>query len=174
MSDTIWKTLIYNGDTYDQFEVSNDGQLRNVITGTVYKQQINKEGYSQICVSLGSRNKKKVFKIHKAVAEVFVPNNENKIEVNHIDGNKQNNCEDNLEWVTSSENTRHAFATGLSHPKRGTDNPKAKLTEEDVIYIRNNYIAKDPIYGARALSRKFDINKTTILGIIHGTAYVNV
>lgn len=174
MSNIIWKTLTYNGETYSQFEISNNGQLKNVNTGTIYKQHINKEGYSQVCVSLGSRNKKKVFKIHKAVAEVFIPNYENKREVNHIDGNKQNNCEDNLEWVTGSENVRHAFLTGLNHPIQGTNHPSSKLTEEDVIYIREHYIARDPKYGARALSRKFDINKNTILGIIHGTAYVNV
>ena len=174
MSNIIWKTLVYNGETYNQFEVSNNGQLKNVITGTIYKQHINQEGYSQVCVSLGSRNKKKVFKIHKAVAEVFIPNDENKREVNHIDGNKQNNCENNLEWTTPSENVQHAFDNGLSRPKQGTDNSKAKLTKEDVIYIREHYIARDPVYGARALSRKFDINKTTILGIIHGKAYVNV
>ena len=174
MSENIWKTLQYNGEIYDKFEVSYNGQLRNMITGTVYKQHINKEGYNQVCVSLGSRNKKKVFKIHKAVAETFISNPDNKREVNHKDGNKQNNDVSNLEWSTSKENMNHASKNGLLHPRRGIDNPFSKLTYEDVIYIRENYISGDQIYGSRALGRKFNINHGSILDIINGISYVNV
>ena len=164
----------YNGETYDNFEISDDGQLRNVKTGTIYKQHINKEGYNQVCVSLGGRNKKKVFKIHKAVAETFIDNPENKSDVNHKDGNKQNNTIYNLEWMTSKENMKHASQNGLLKPLYGTDNPGAKLTKEDVIYIREHYIARDPVYGSRALGRKFNINHDSILNIIKGISYINV
>ena len=174
MSETIWKTLQYNGETYNKLEVSYDGQLRNVITGTIYKQHINKEGYNQVCVSLGSRNKKKVFKIHKAVAETFISNPESKETVNHIDGNKQNNSIENLEWSTYSENMQHAFDTGLVKPTRGTDSPLSKLTQEDVIYIRTHYIPNSRIYGTRALGRKFNVNHETIRDIINNNTYVNV
>ena len=174
MSEEIWKTLQYNGITYEQFEISNFGQLKNINTGTVYKQCINKEGYSQVCVSLGHRNTKKVFKIHKAVAESFVPNPDNKCVVNHIDCDKLNNSYDNLEWVTPSENTQHASINGLLNPLRGVDNPRAKLTIDDVNYIKEHYIAGDTTYGSRALGRKFDINHNTILDIINCRSYVNV
>ena len=174
MSSIIWRTLQYNGEYYDNFEVSEDGQLRNVKTGTVYKQHINKEGYNQVCISLGGRDKKKVFKIHKAVAETFICNLENKSDVNHKDGNKQNNTLSNLEWMTKKENMEHASQNGLLKPLCGTDSPTAKLTKEDVIYIRENYIARDPVYGSRALGRKFNINHSSILNIINGISYVNV
>ena len=174
MSDNIWETLQYNGDTYENFEISNDGQLRNVKTGTVYKQHINKEGYNQVCVSLGGRNKKKVFKIHKAVAETFIDNPKNKSDVNHKDGNKQNNTNSNLEWMTSKENMEHASQNGLLKPLCGVNSPNSKLTAEDIVYIREHYIARDPVYGSRALGRKFDVNHSSILNIINGVSYVNV
>ena len=59
LDNIIWKTLVYNGQEYTQFEVSNDGQIRNINTGTIYKQHINQNGYSMVCVSLGSRKNKK-------------------------------------------------------------------------------------------------------------------
>lgn len=174
MSEEIWKTLQYNGVIYEQFAISNFGQLKNVNTETIYKQCINKEGYSQVCVSLGHRNTKKVFKIHKAVAESFVPNPNNKRIVNHKDCNKLNNSYDNLEWVTHSENTKHASRNGLLNPLRGVNNPLAKLTIDDVNYIKEHYIAGDKIYGSRALGRKFNVNHSTILDIINNRSYVNV
>ena len=174
MNDIIWGTLVYNGETYNQFEVSSDGNIKNVNTGTIYKQCVNKNGYSQVCVSLGSRKSKKVFKIHKAVAETFIPNPESKEEVNHIDTNKQNNCLYNLEWTTPKENMEHARNNNLLHPLCGIDNPWAKLTSEDVMFIRENYTPRDANYGARALGRKFNVNKNSILNIVNGTSYVNV
>ena len=127
-----------------------------------------------MCVSLGSRNKKKVFKIHKAVAETFIPNPENKKTVNHINGNKQNNSLENLEWSTYSENVQHAFDTGLAKPTRGTDSPLSKLTREDVIYIRTHYIPNSLIYGTRALGREFNVDHETIRDIVNNNTYINV
>lgn len=174
MDEIIWKTLVYNGEVYELFEVSNDGQLRNVKTGTVYRQAIVGNGYLQVVVSLGSRNKKKAFKIHKAVAEAFIPNPENKREVNHKDGNKDNNNMLNLEWVTPSENVRHAYQNGLKNPLYGTDNGAAKLTKEDVEYIKNHFVYRDRKYGARALGRKFNVDKNMILDVVRNISYVNV
>jgi outer membrane receptor for monomeric catechols len=170
----IWKTLVYNGDAYNNFEVSTDGQLRNVKTGTVYKQTYGGSGYLQVVVSIGSRSKKKAFKIHKAVAETFISNPDNKPEVNHKNGDKNKNDVSNLEWATSSENVQHAYQNGLMLPRYGTDNHIAKLTKDEVVYIREHYIPRDKEYGARPLARKFGIDHTCILDIINGVSYANV
>lgn len=69
-------------------------------------------------VNLYKNGKNKIKKIHRIVAENFIPNPENKPEVNHIDGNKQNNKVDNLEWVTKSENVKHRFSTLNQQPYR--------------------------------------------------------
>lgn len=169
-----WETLVYHGEVYDGFEVSDCGKIRNVKTGTVYKTYENHNGYLQVCVSLGSRKSKKVFRINIAVACTFIPNTENKPEVNHKDGNKLNNNASNLEWVTSSENMRHAYDNGLQKPLYGTNNPASKLSKEDVEFIRNNYIPRDKIYGARALGRMFNISHTKILNVINNESYINI
>lgn len=166
--DEEWKCLVYHNKTFNDFEVSNTGKLRNVRTGTEYKTYKNKQGYYQVCVSLGSCNNKQVFKIHRAVAETFISNQENKPQVNHIDGDKTNNCVDNLEWATNLENSHHAWKNGLitSHESKSR-----KLSDEQVEYIRENYIANDKIFGCRPLANKFGVHHKTISDIIEYKTY---
>ena len=76
-----------------------------------------RNGY--LAVPLSKNNITKDYSVHRLVAEVFIPNPENKPQVNHIDGNKTNNNIDNLEWCTCSENIRHAYTNGLQKPLIG-------------------------------------------------------
>ena len=79
---------------------------------------------------------KKTFRVHRLVLMAFAPiENMYKLEVNHIDGNKKNNSLSNLEWVTSSENKFHAFATGLNKPRRGERSNFSKLTQNKIELI---------------------------------------
>lgn len=172
--DEEWKCLVYHNKTFNDFEVSNTGKLRNVRTGTEYKTYKNKQGYYQVCVSPGSRYNKRVFKIHRAVAETFIPYEEGKQHINHKDGNKLNNNAYNLEWVTPQENSRHAYDTGLAVAKSGVDSSSAKLTAEQVKYIREHYIPKDKEYGCRVLAKKFKVKHSVISRIIHNKTYKDV
>lgn len=107
-----WKEFVYT------YEISNYGRVRNNKTGNILKPRINDNGYLQITLSLGGRNKKHTFKIHRLVAQLFIPNPDNLPQINHIDGDKLNNRVDNLEWCDQSYNIRHGFALGLySHSK---------------------------------------------------------
>ena len=83
-------------------------------------------GYKK--VELVKNGQRKSIRVHRLVAQAFIPNPENKLEVNHIDGNKTNNHVENLEWVTSSENTIHAYTTKLSSQKRDLD-------EDEIVFM---------------------------------------
>lgn len=173
----IWKGVIYQGIDYsDRLEVSNEGRLRNAKTKRIYKLQISPQGYYQKSTSLGSKDKRKVFTVHRCVAETFLKNPNNYPIINHIDGNKLNNKVSNLEFCTYSYNTKHAIKMGLQkiNTLKGTDNPGAKLTEDDVRFIRSHYIPRDRVYGTRGLGRMFDVDHETIRDVINKNTYTNV
>ncbi len=83
------------------------------VSNKILKTHINKEGYVQVCVSLGSQDKKKVLKIHIAVACMFCNGYKENLTVNHKDGNKTNNNSYNLEWISYKENMKHAADNDL-------------------------------------------------------------
>lgn len=96
---------------YPNYEVSNLGTVRNRATGNVLRPGKTNMGYQKVC--LCKEGQRKTLTIHRLVATAFLPNPENKREVNHIDGDKTNNRVSNLEWSTRSENVSHAFRNGL-------------------------------------------------------------
>lgn len=110
------KWIILN-PPYDNYAISNYGNVKNVRTGHILKQFEKHNGY--MGVSLWVNNKGKSFKIHRLVALYFIKqNNEKDIYVNHIDGNKKNNFYKNLEWVTPSKNCYEAVKLGLVNAVR--------------------------------------------------------
>lgn len=98
------------------YEVSNLGSVRSLPRKGTFGRILsadysNAKHYAHIVLMRNGEAKNKV--IHRLVAEAFIPNPENKPQVNHIDGDKRNNAASNLEWVTGQENVDHALATGL-------------------------------------------------------------
>ena len=98
-----WKVI----DGWERYEVSDAGRVRNSETGKLLRLRSDKNGYQMITFSIDSRRTTK--KIHRLVAEAFIPNDGNKPQVNHKDGNHRNNHVENWEWCTSSENHLHAY-----------------------------------------------------------------
>ena len=105
-----WKPIT---DWEELYEISNFGRVRNKKTGKLLVGDVNNCGYHRVRLYNGG-NRKRYFR-HRLVATHFICNDdvENKRFVNHIDGDKSNNTTLNLEWVTQSDNEKHAFKTGL-------------------------------------------------------------
>lgn len=94
-----------------KYEVSNRGNVRNKKTGRILQPHLNRaNGYCR--VNIGGKHRY----IHRLVAETFYDGTGRKLDVNHIDGNKENNNLSNLEWVTRQENIKHALINGLRYP----------------------------------------------------------
>ena len=99
------------------YYITEDGKCYNTITNKFLKGQVNcKNGYLSYNLTMPNGSMKRLY-AHRLVANAFIENPLNKKEVNHIDGNKINNCVENLEWVTSEENKRHAIEVGLKQYK---------------------------------------------------------
>jgi hypothetical protein len=155
-----WKDVV----GYEEyFMVSTLGRVFSKRTNKVLKQNLRKDRRVTVATRIGGRSGKvKCFKIHRLVAEAFIPNPDTKSTVNHKDGDPSNNCVSNLEWMTHSENVRHAVDTGLNGTKTGFDHSSTKLTRSQVEDIRLVYKPKHREFGYRALSRKYGVTHTTI------------
>ena len=101
-------------DGFPKYRIGRDGRVINSRGHEKTPYLHPESGYFGMNLYSNGRGYPK--RVHRLVAETFIPNPENKPEVNHKDGNKQNNSVDNLEWVTRSENMLHAYSTGLNKP----------------------------------------------------------
>lgn len=164
MQEEIWKSLKNIVELGDYYEVSNFGSIRSVDRvdeylgrkrkGKIITKSKDTKGYLRVELHLDGRKKR--YKVHRLVAMTFIPNKENKPQVNHIDGDKTNNYVNNLEWSTNGENNKHAYDIGLK--------PK-KISNEDKHWIKKVYKPYDKEFGSRALAKKFGVGQATISDI---------
>jgi hypothetical protein len=153
------------------YQVNNKGDIKSlerlVDTGRqvnkrkerMLSQQISRCGYKKIVLC---RDKKRVDTMaHILVAKAFIHNPESLPQVNHKNGIKTDNRVENLEWMSAKDNTHHAIKMGLAPSQIGEVNPKAKLTESDVRYIRSLF-TKGKRGVRESLSKKFGVTKGII------------
>ena len=152
---------------HNKYVVFKSGDVFN-LHGVKMVGMIDRCGYRELI--LNGKN----HRVHRLVAEAFIPNPNNLPCVNHIDGNKQNNSVKNLEWCTHSENMVHAYQTGLEQPRCGEQHHAHKLTEDAVKYIKQLYVKRDKEFGAVALAKKFNVDRTTIHDIVRGKTWGEV
>lgn len=146
----------------DRIVFNNGSNLIGKRKGIILKPGINGAGYYFVNFWDGFRNK--AFRIHRLVALAFCDAYVKGLHVNHKNGHKLNNSPENLEWVTPSENIKHAIRTGLNPRKSGEKNHRSLLTEQDVLSMRDLY--KQGLSQIE-ISNKFNsVTKGTIKNIL--------
>ena len=137
----------------------------------------NDRGYLR--VTLSKNNRHVTQSVHRLLALTFIPNPDNKPQVNHIDSNRMNNKVDNLEWVTCSENVLHGWHNGrvaseklkqsTSKRARGSNNCNSKLSEQQVMEIIELSKGNHPKY--KVIAEQYGVNYVTIWKIVTGRGW---
>ena len=148
-----------------EYDISSHGRVKSLertyinaigqlmpLKQRILRPTLNSFGYLRI--SLNFDGAQKTEKIHRLVALVFLDNPNNLPEVNHKDGNKQNNCSSNLEWCDRPHNIRHALTNSLI---------KTKLDEDDVVSIREKARQGTPL---RKIAEEYGLVEGTIWNIV--------
>lgn len=145
----------------DRYFINKKGELFTEFGDKKMKDGL-KNGYVKNCLALKDGGSKSYFR-HRLVMICFnkVENYQN-LQVNHIDGNKQNNSFENLEWCINQENRIHAVQIGLAASLKGETNPASKLLESQVIDIVQDLLNHVPY---SVISKKYNCSKSTISAI---------
>ena len=112
-SKTEWREV----KEYSNYEVNQLGEIRHKKRQKILKPRDNNGGYQYVNFKINGKNTN--FAVHRIVANAFIPNPNGYTEVNHKDYNKKNNCVDNLEWVSSSQNKQHSYLKQENKKSRG-------------------------------------------------------
>lgn len=174
----------------DHYEVSNHGNIRSkavfiphdgnwnedlggyIKHKKLHKVQINRYGYvtKKLCKYGGCKRTL----VHRLVARAFIPTDDYKQQINHIDGNKQNNHVSNLEWCSPSFNIKHAWATGLMTNEHtiGSKHHKAKINEADVLVIRDSY--KNKVKTKKELAAEYGLSEASVSDVLYKRTWRHV
>lgn len=163
----IYKTI--GGEEYSNilgfpgYWINKKGEIIGRSGKKIYQRNISNKGYEKKIFK--TKQKTKAFSIHRLVALAFIPNPENKTQVNHIDGNKLNNHVSNLEWVTNQENHNHKMKNGLNVNKKLEEHGCAKLSNEQALYIKKSKEKNSD------LAKRFNVSPLTISNIKRGISW---
>lgn len=158
----------------DHYEISDRGRVRRTKSiargkkGYVLANVDKGDGY--LVVALSKNSQTKTHLVHRLVAETFLPNPENKPHVNHIDRNRGNNCVENLEWATASENVQHSH-TCIPNLKAGSRNNNSKLTEDAVTDIRKMYSEG---FRQKDIAEKYGVKRNTVWDIVNRKSWTHI
>lgn len=152
---------------YKNYIITKEGRIISRYTGKQLYVHTNKKGYCFVRMYIDG--KAKTYLVHRVVATVHIPNPNKLPEINHKDGNKSNNNFRNLEWCTGLQNVQHSVGTGLV--KRGDKRPNAKLSDEDVVFMR---WLRECGYTYYELGRRFNIAYQTAHKVCTKQTYTHI
>ena len=169
-----WKTI----KNFPDYAVSDHGNVKRIVKDLHNRKlrtlKLRPSGCGYLHVSLSKDKKKYDKRVNRLVLETFVRPCPDKMECNHIDGNKHNNCIENLEWVTRSENMKHKYRIGLAIPSdhRGSKNPVAKLIESDVMEIKR--LRFNEMLSMYSIAKIFNISYPSVSMICNNKTWRHV
>lgn len=178
----IWKDVAGSGGRYS---VSSMGRLRcneytirvnsrsgifpKKLPAEIFKPSKNNYGYHQTTIALVNSKRRWVVTIHRLVALTFIPNPENKPQINHKNGIKSDNHVENLEWVTQAENARHASKLGLI--RAGESNGASKMKKSGIHEV---FKLREKGCSQYEIANKFNVNQATISHILNRRTWTTV
>ena len=162
---------------FEGYQVSNLGKIRGIdrlkqgrsglrlTRGQEMKQMLNKKGYPEVRLRKNGTHTRLV---HKLVSSAFLVKSEGQTQINHINGIKTDNSVINIEWVTNSENQKHAYKLGLQPSRAGEGNSRATLTDKQVTIIKELYNSEKTI---KEVSELLGVNLSIVRQIIYGQSW---
>lgn len=154
----IWRPI----PGFDNYEASTFGKIRSLKRegALILKQRFNTSGYLRINLIINKKHTATL--VHRLVALAFLPNHDNKPQVNHKDSNRANNKLSNLEWCTPSENIQHAHNNGRVAVRRGENHHCSVFTDSQVVEIKRRLNNGE---GQSDLGREYGVSNKTIHNI---------
>lgn len=165
----IWKDVIGFERIY---QVSSLGNIKRIDCANVHYVKPFKDKHGYFRVNLSKDGKAIQRGVHQIVCSSFLMKRENHNQVNHIDGDKENNNVKNLEWCDSIHNNRHAYRTGLNKGRKGEKNPSSKLKEKDVIVIKKKLKNKE--MTQKEISSEYKVSASLISKINSGGIWSHI
>ena len=162
------------------YEISSRGRVKRIKRRVTHKNQVtdfsmvypakilkahpDSRGYPQVSLNGISEGKsKRVARVHRLVAEAFIPNPHNKAQVNHINSNTMDAHLSNLEWCTASENQKHSWGLGGRERKFGEDSPVCRYTEDVIAKVYR--LAKMKAMSQEKIGKKYSMPQITVSNI---------